>query len=144
MGTFEWIDNRFLPFLCHEFFEQYLGMRVETVDMVELARRIERRIYDEEEYQKAAAWAKENCREGKDYNAPGGRQTPEQKRTAELVKARVAASGKWRRPITTSIEPASTWYSAEGYHQDYLRKHPGGYTCHFMRDEGDSVRSNQP
>ena len=61
-------------------------------------------------------------------------QTPEQKSTAERVKARVEASGKWRRPITTAIEPASTWYSAEAYHQDYLRKHPGGYTCHFMRD----------
>ena len=59
--------------------------------------------------------------------------TPEQKATAEGVKARVAASGKWKRPITTSIEPASAWYSAEAYHQDYLRTHPGGYSCHFMR-----------
>ena len=61
-------------------------------------------------------------------------QTPEQQSAAERVKARVEASGKWRRPITTTIEPASTWYSAEAYHQDYLRKHPGGYSCHFMRD----------
>ena len=44
---------------------------------------------------------------------------------AERVKARIEASGKWKRPITTSIEPAATWYSAEAYHQDYLRKHPG-------------------
>ena len=36
--------------------------------------------------------------------------------------------GQMERPITTSIEPASTWSSAEGYHQDYLKKHPGGYT----------------
>jgi len=50
------------------------------------------------------------------------------------VKARVETSGKWRRPITTSIEPAGTWYSAEGYHQDYLKKHPGGYSCHYLRD----------
>jgi len=50
------------------------------------------------------------------------------------VIARVQASGRWQRPITTTIEPASTWYSAEGYHQDYLRKHPGGYTCHYLRD----------
>jgi methionine-S-sulfoxide reductase len=60
--------------------------------------------------------------------------TPEQKEAAERVKARVDASGKWKRPITTSIEPAGKWYSAESYHQDYLRKNPGGYTCHFMRD----------
>jgi peptide methionine sulfoxide reductase msrA/msrB len=58
----------------------------------------------------------------------------DQKRTAERVKAAVAASGKWHRPIVTEIVPASTFYSAEEYHQDYLVKHPGGYTCHFLRD----------
>jgi len=71
---------------------------------------------------------------GTQYRSAIFPQTPEQKATAERVKARVEASGKWKRPITTTIEPASTWYSAEGYHQDYLRTHPGGYTCHFMRD----------
>jgi len=57
-----------------------------------------------------------------------------QKTTAERVKARVNASGKWRRPVVTEIATASIWYSAEGYHQKYLVKNPGGYTCHFMRD----------
>ena len=71
---------------------------------------------------------------GTQYRSAIFPQTSEQRATAERVKARVEASGKWKRPITTSIEPASTWYSAEGYHQDYLRKHPGGYSCHFMRD----------
>jgi methionine-S-sulfoxide reductase len=71
---------------------------------------------------------------GTQYRSAIFPQTPEQKATAERVIARVQASGKWKRPITTSIEPASTWYSAEGYHQDYLRKNPGGYTCHFLRD----------
>ena len=71
---------------------------------------------------------------GTQYRSAIFPQTPEQQSTAERVKMRVEASGKWKRPITTSIEPASTWYSAEGYHQDYLRKHPGGYSCHFMRD----------
>lgn len=55
--------------VSQEFFEQYLGMRVETVDMVEVARRIERGIYDEEEFRRAMAWVKEHCPEGKDYNA---------------------------------------------------------------------------
>ena len=59
--------------------------------------------------------------------------SPEQKEIAERVKARVDASGKWKRPITTEITEASTWYSAETYHQDYLRKNPGGYTCHWIR-----------
>jgi methionine-S-sulfoxide reductase len=71
---------------------------------------------------------------GTQYRSAIFPQTPEQKVTAEEVIARVEASGKWKRPITTSIEPASAWYSAESYHQDYLRKNPGGYTCHFMRD----------
>src|ERR1019366_1784218 len=44
-----------------EFFEQYLGMRIEPVDMVEFARRIERGIFDEQEYQRAAAWVKVHC-----------------------------------------------------------------------------------
>lgn len=52
-----------------EFFESYLGMRVEAVDMTEVIRRIERGIYDEAEYKKALAWVKKHCPEGKDYNA---------------------------------------------------------------------------
>ena len=71
---------------------------------------------------------------GTQYRSAIFPQTPEQQGAAERVRARVEASGRWRRPITTTIEPASTWYSAENYHQDYLRKHPEGYTCHFMRE----------
>jgi methionine-S-sulfoxide reductase len=71
---------------------------------------------------------------GTQYRSAIFPQSPEQQRTAERVIARVDASGKWTRPITTSIEPASTWYDAEAYHQDYLKKNPGGYTCHYMRD----------
>jgi methionine-S-sulfoxide reductase len=59
--------------------------------------------------------------------------SPEQREVAERVKARVEASGAWKKPITTEIVPASTWYSAEAYHQDYLQRNPGGYTCHWMR-----------
>jgi len=55
------------------FFEDYLGMRVETVDMTEFIRRMERKIYDEAEYERALAWVKANCREGKNYN-PSNRQ----------------------------------------------------------------------
>jgi peptide methionine sulfoxide reductase msrA/msrB len=58
----------------------------------------------------------------------------DQRKVAEAVKARVDASGKWKRPIVTEIVPASDFWSAEDYHQDYLEKHPGGYTCHFLRD----------
>jgi peptide methionine sulfoxide reductase msrA/msrB len=58
----------------------------------------------------------------------------EQRRTAHEVKARVEASGKWKRPIVTEIVAASDFWPAEEYHQDYLRKNPGGYTCHYLRD----------
>ncbi len=71
---------------------------------------------------------------GTQYRSAIFPHTPEQKVMAERVRARVDASGKWQRQITTTIEPASTWYSAEDYHQDYLRKNPGGYSCQFMRD----------
>ena len=57
-----------------------------------------------------------------------------QRQTAEKVKARVDASGKWKKPIVTEIVDAGAFTPAEGYHQDYLVKHPGGYTCHFMRE----------
>jgi L-fucose isomerase len=54
----------------HDFFEDHLGMRVETIDMSEFARRIEEEIYDKEEYARALTWARENCQEGRDHNAP--------------------------------------------------------------------------
>lgn len=53
-----------------DFFEDYLGMRVEYVDMSEIIRRIEEKIYDQEEFEKAIQWVKNNCREGEDPNPP--------------------------------------------------------------------------
>ncbi len=50
------------------FFHDYLGMRTEFVDQIEVTRRIEEQIYDHEEYEKALQWTYENCKEGKDYN----------------------------------------------------------------------------
>ena len=57
-----------------DFFEAYLGMRVETIDMTEFLRRMARGIYDKKEYKKALAWVKANCTEGKDYNPPKTRR----------------------------------------------------------------------
>jgi peptide methionine sulfoxide reductase msrA/msrB len=53
--------------------------------------------------------------------------------TAEVIKARVDASGKWPARVATVIEPATTFVRAEEEHQDYLIKHPGGYNDHFLR-----------
>ncbi|MBI3850483.1 MAG: bifunctional methionine sulfoxide reductase B/A protein [Verrucomicrobia bacterium] len=58
----------------------------------------------------------------------------EQKQTAERVKAQVDKSGKFKRPVVTEITKASEFYPAEDYHQKYLVKNPGGYTCHVLRD----------
>lgn len=57
----------------------------------------------------------------------------QQRRIAEAVKARVDKSGAWKRPVVTQIVPAKTFWKAEEYHQDYLQKNPGGYTCHYER-----------
>ena len=50
------------------FFHDYLGMRTEFVDQLEITRRIEEEIYDKDEYAKALKWTLENCKEGHDYN----------------------------------------------------------------------------
>lgn len=57
-----------------------------------------------------------------------------QRQTAEKVKERVEKSGKWKGPLTTQIARAGRFWTAEEYHQKYLLKNPGGYTCHFLRD----------
>jgi len=57
-----------------------------------------------------------------------------QRASAEAVKARVQASGHWKGKIVTEIVKATAWYPAEGYHQDYLQRNPGGYTCHYLRN----------
>jgi peptide methionine sulfoxide reductase msrA/msrB len=58
----------------------------------------------------------------------------EQREVAEQVKRKVDASGKWKAPIVTEIADAGPFTRGEEYHQAYLQKNPGGYTCHWMRD----------
>ena len=62
-----------------DFIEEYLGMRVESVDEVEIIRRMTEGIYDEEEYQRALKWTKEKCKEGFDKNPEFVRKSDEQK-----------------------------------------------------------------
>jgi L-fucose isomerase len=65
-----------------DFFQNYLGIRCESVDMSELVRRIEEEIYDKEEYKRALAWTKENCVEGADIN-PAHLQTSRERKDFE-------------------------------------------------------------
>ncbi len=60
-----------------DFFEDYLGMRCENVDMSEIARRVDEGIYDHEEFEKAMTWTREHCPQGKDYNPEHMRRSRE-------------------------------------------------------------------
>jgi peptide-methionine (S)-S-oxide reductase len=59
--------------------------------------------------------------------------TPEQRRIAEDTIADVDASGLWPGKVVTEVVPAREFWEAEPEHQDYLERHPSGYTCHFIR-----------
>ncbi|MBT2393581.1 peptide-methionine (S)-S-oxide reductase MsrA [Streptomyces maoxianensis] len=57
----------------------------------------------------------------------------EQRRVAEDTIADVEASGIWPGRVVTEVVPADVFWEAETEHQDYLRRYPDGYTCHFLR-----------
>src|ERR1700749_1680780 len=59
----------------------------------------------------------------------------EQRDTANALIEEMEASGKWPGKIITEIVPAGDFWNAEQEHQDYLQKHPYGYTCHYERPE---------
>ena len=63
-----------------EFFQDYLGIRTVFVESVEILRRIDEKIYDEEEYKKAIAWINQNCKEGTDRNKPHNQVDDNRKR----------------------------------------------------------------
>jgi peptide-methionine (S)-S-oxide reductase len=58
-----------------------------------------------------------------------------QQETAQNLIAEMNASGKWPGPIVTEVLPAGDFWNAEEEHQNYLQKHPYGYTCHFERPD---------
>jgi L-fucose isomerase len=73
------------------FFERFLGMRVESIDMTEFIRRIERGIYDPVEFKKAMKWVKANCKEGKDYNS------------AKTTRARAQLDREWELSVKMAL-----------------------------------------
>ena len=70
---------------------------------------------------------------GSSYRSAIFYQDEEEKKIAEEMIAIVNASGKWKAPVVTTLEPFTKAWAAEESHQDYLVKHPNGYTCHFER-----------
>lgn len=57
----------------------------------------------------------------------------QQEKEARLMREKVNFSGKWKNPVVTEVTKFSLFHKAEEYHQDYLVKNPGGYTCHWIR-----------
>ena len=58
--------------------------------------------------------------------------TEEEKKEAEDFIKIVDESERWKDPVVTTLEPLTRFWRAEEYHQDYLQKNPGGYTCHAI------------
>jgi len=72
---------------------------------------------------------------GSSYRSAIFYQTDDELKTAQMVIGKVNKSGLYKKPVVTSLEKFKAFYTAEAYHQDYLRKHPGGYTCHYVRTD---------
>lgn len=72
---------------------------------------------------------------GSSYRSTIFIQNKEEEEVAKEVINVVNNSGKWQFPIVTTLEPIAKFWRAEEGHQDYLLKHPNGYTCHFERFE---------
>ena len=70
---------------------------------------------------------------GTSYRSTIFYENEEQKKIAEEAIAEVGKSGRWSKPIVTTVEAVKNWSDAEDYHQDYLKKNPRGYTCHWLR-----------
>ncbi len=70
---------------------------------------------------------------GSQYRSAIFYQSEVQRVEALAAVSRAEKSGLWKNPVVTEITPAQIFFSAESYHQKYLVKNPGGYTCHFVR-----------
>ena len=94
-----------------DFFEEYLGMRVDSVDLTEFTRRMRDGIFDQEEYVDALAWVKEHCREGHDPNGP------------DKVRSREHLDGEWEMSVKMAMITRDLMYGndkldAMGYKEE--------------------------
>jgi peptide-methionine (S)-S-oxide reductase len=69
---------------------------------------------------------------GTSYRSAIFYQNEEERKESEDFIRLVNESGRWPDPVVTTLEPFTQFYKAEEYHQDYLQKNPGGYTCHAI------------
>lgn len=70
---------------------------------------------------------------GKSYRSAIFYQNDEEKKEAEAFIELVNKSGRWDDPVVTTLEAFDDFDTAEEFHQDFLQKNPGGYTCHYVR-----------
>lgn len=70
---------------------------------------------------------------GSSYRSALFIQDEQERKEAQEIIAIVDASGRWPGKVVTTLEPFTKFWPAEDEHQDYLVKHPNGYTCHFER-----------
>lgn len=70
---------------------------------------------------------------GSSYRSAIFFSTDEEKDVAQEMIDLVNRSGRWKNPVVTTLEPFTTFWPAEDFHQDYLLKNPDGYTCHTRR-----------
>jgi len=83
------------------FFEDYLGMRVEVIDLSLFAHRMRDEIYDTEEYERALAWVKENCKEGEDTNCP------------KKTRSREKLNEEWKDSVKMAIITRDLMYGSD-------------------------------
>lgn len=69
---------------------------------------------------------------GSSYRSAIFYATDEERQSAEEMIEVVNESARWPEPVVTTLEPLTRFWPAEDYHQDYLVKNPGGYTCHAI------------
>ena len=72
---------------------------------------------------------------GSSYRSAIFYQDSDELKIAKDAIKKIDESRFYDKPVVTSLEKFKKFYSAEAYHQDYLKKNPGGYTCHFVRTE---------
>jgi len=100
----------------HSFFEQYLGMRVESVDMVEFVRRMDRGIYDAQEYDRALAWTREHCKEGFDPNPVAKRFSSAEKERAWEISVKMALIARDLMQGNPRLAEMGFGEEAQGHH----------------------------
>lgn len=76
---------------------------------------------------------------GDSYRSAIFYQNDEELEDAKSMIMKVNDSGLYKSPVVTSLEKFDKFYSAEDYHQDYLQKNPGGYTCHYVRSDSSLI-----